>query len=79
MDTILFSHLTLKTSIFLEDSSANKHSQLANQSQIFLYSSTFWLLKQSNALIYICEKSTPSSYQILIGHPIKPQYRVLIN
>ena len=42
---------------------------------IISYSSTtFWLVSQSNALIYICGKSIPSTYQILIGHPIKPQY-----
>ena len=29
-----FSYLTLKTSTFIEDSPGNKHSQLANQSQI---------------------------------------------
>ena len=36
----IFSFLTLKTSIFTKDSSGNKHSRLANQSQIFTYSST---------------------------------------
>ena len=35
-----FSHITLKTSIFIEDSPRNKHSQLANQSQITLYTFT---------------------------------------
>ena len=33
----LFSHVTLKTFIFIKDSPRNKHSQLANQSQIISY------------------------------------------
>ena len=36
----LLSHLTLKTSIFIEDSPKNKHSQLFNQSEIILYKFT---------------------------------------
>ena len=76
----LFSHLTLKTSIFIEDSAGNKHSRLVNQSQIILYTfTTFWLVSQSNVLIYFCGQIIPSTYQILIGHPIKLQYRGLIN
>ena len=50
----LFSHLTLETSIFTEDSPGSKHSWLANQSQIILYTfTTFWLVSQSNVLIYV--------------------------
>ena len=33
----LFSHLILKTSIFIEDFPGNKHSRLTNQSQIIAY------------------------------------------
>ena len=48
-----FSNLTRKTFIF-KGSPGNKHSHLANQSQIILYSSIiFWLVSQSNALIYV--------------------------
>ena len=76
----IFSLLTLKTSVFIENSLGDKHSWLANQLQIILYSSTtFLLVSQSNALIYICRKSAPSMYLILIGHPIKPPYRGLVN
>ena len=75
-----FSYLTLKTSIFIEDFPRNKHSWLANQSHIILYTfTTFWLVGQSNVLVYVCGKSIPSTYQILIGNPIKPQYRGLVN
>ena len=76
----LFFHQILKTSIFIEDSSGKKHSRLANQSQIILYTfTTFWLVSQSNVLIYVCEKSILFTYQILIDHLIKPQWRGLIN
>ena len=76
----LCSQLTLKTSIFIEDSPGNKHSRLANKSLIISYSfATFCRVSLSNALIYVCGKSIPSTYQILNGHPIKPQYRGLIN
>ena len=48
----LFSHLTIKTSIFIEDSLGRKHSRLANQSQIILYTfTTFWQVSQSNASV----------------------------
>ena len=36
----IFSPITQKTFTFIEDSQGNKHSQLANQSQIISYSST---------------------------------------
>ena len=72
--------LTLKLSIFIENSPKNKHSRLANQSQIISYSfSTFWQANQSNALISVYVKSIPSPSQILIGHPIKQQHRGVIN
>ena len=58
-----FSFLTLKNLFFIENSSGNKYSRLANQSQIILYSSTtFWLVSKSNTLIYVHEKSNPSTY-----------------
>ena len=76
----LFSHLTLKISILIEDSSANKHSRLANQSKSILDTfTTFCLVSQPNVLIYICGKSIPSKYQNLIGHPIKLQCQGLVN
>ena len=31
------------------------------------------MVNYSNALIYVSSKSIPSTYQILIGHLIKPQ------
>ena len=69
-----------KTSIFIEDSPGNKHYRLAKHSLIILNTyTTFWLVSQSNALIYVFEKSIPSKDRILIGHPIKPQYRGLVN
>ena len=72
----LFSHLTPKIFIFIEDSPGNQHSQLANQSQIILYTLiTFQLVSQSNGLFYVCRKCIPSTCQILSGHPIKSQYR----
>ena len=42
----IFSHLTLETSIFIEDSPGNKHSRLANQLQIILYTFTTFSLIQ---------------------------------
>ena len=43
-----------KNNNFIEDSLWNKHSPLANQSQIISYTfSTFWLVSQSHALIYV--------------------------
>ena len=52
-----------ETFIFI-DSPGNKHFRLANQSQIISYSFTaFWLVSQSNALIYVCGKTIPSRYQ----------------
>ena len=76
----IFSLLTLKTSIFTEDFPGNKHFWLANQSQIISYSSiTFLLVNQSNTLIYICRENIAFSYLILIGHPIKPQFKSLVN
>ena len=32
-----------------------------------------------NAVIYIWETNFPSTYQIFIGNPIKPQYKDLVN
>ena len=56
----IFSPVTIKTSIFIEDSPGNKHSRLTNQSQIISYSSTtFWLVSQSNVLIYVLRVSLP--------------------
>ena len=66
-----------KTSIFIKGSTGNKHSRLANHSQIIFC--TFWLVSQSKTLIYVCEKSIHSEYRILISDPIKPQYRGLVN
>ena len=69
----LFSHLThLKTSILIEDSPGNKHSRLANKSQIISYSSI--TCQPIKVLIYVYEKSIPSTYQILIDHLIKLWY-----
>ena len=57
----------LKTSILIP---VNKHSRLANQSQIILSSSTtFWLVNLTIAQINIRGKSIISANQILIGHP----------
>ena len=40
----------------------NKHSWLANHLQIISSSlTTFWLVSQSNALIYVCNNSLPSA------------------
>ena len=59
----LFSSLTLKSTVFIEDSLENKHSQLANQSWIILYIfNTFWLISQSNVPMYVCGKSIPSTF-----------------
>ena len=33
----------------------------------------------NHTLIYVCGKSIPSTYQILVGHSIKPQYKGLVN
>ena len=74
-----FLSLSLKTCIFIEESPGNEYSRIANQSQIISYFTTFWLVSLSSALIYVCKKSIPSTYQIFIGHPIKPQYRGLVN
>ena len=74
----IISLIILKTSIFIEDFPRNKHSWLDNQSQIILYSTTYWPFSQSNVLIYICGKNITSTYQVLIGHPIKQQYRSLV-
>ena len=64
----------------MKDSPKNEHSRLDNQSEIILYTfTTFWLVNPSNTLIYVCGKSIPSTYQILIGHRIKPQYKGLVN
>ena len=64
----------------MEDSPGNKRFRLANQSHIISYSfTTFWLVSQLNELIYVYGKSILSTYQILIGHPIKPQYRGSVN
>ena len=45
----------------------------------FVFFYYFLLASQSNALIYICGKTILSTYQILIGHPITPQYRGFVN
>ena len=49
-----FSHLTLKTSIFIVDSPRNKHSQLTNQSQIILYAFTTFLTGQPIKYADLC-------------------------
>ena len=59
---------------------SGRYSKWANQSRIISYSSTtFWLVCQSNVLIYIYGESIASTYQTLIGQPIKPQYKAWIN
>ena len=76
----LFSLQTLKTSIFIEDFPGNKHSQLVNHSLIILYTfPTLWLANQSNLIIYVYGKNIPSTYQIWIGHAIKPHYWGFVN
>ena len=75
-----FLSLTLKTRIFIEHSPGNKHSRLGNQLQIISHSSTtFGLVNQSNALLCVSGRSIFSSCQSLIDHPIKSQYRGLVN
>ena len=56
--------------IFIEDSSGNKYSRLANQSQIISYSCTIfdWSVNQTH-LSCVCGKSIASTFQILICHP----------
>ena len=69
----IFSLLTLK-SLFLSKIllGTNIPNWLITQS-ILYHSTTFLLVSQSNALIYICQKSISSTDQILIGHLIKAQ------
>ena len=65
-----FSYLTLKTSIFIEDSPGNKYSRFANESQIIFYTfTTFYKI-----LLLFANQT-----RILIGHLIKAQYRGLVN
>ena len=66
-----------ETFIFIKKFPGNKHFGLANQSQIILYSSTTDKpIKCADLRLW---ESILSSYQILIGHPIKPQYKRVVN
>ena len=69
----VFKYLTLKTSVFIEDSPGNKYLDwITNHRSFRILLLIFSLVSQLNTLIYVCGKSILSTYQIWISHPIKP-------
>ena len=57
----------------------NISDRLTNHRLFCIFHTTLWLVNRLKVLINVFGKSIPFKYQILICHPIKPQYRNLAN